>query len=100
MLVRQTPWLIPPRASATPQTDNSRIALTTQQISQIARIFDPPVEDELAKARIGLDEIPVNPQTRRSVRIPDGGFSNCWSLERAAPRQSEFASGAQCNQAP
>jgi hypothetical protein len=33
MLVKQTPWLVPPRASATPQADNLRPALTTQQIS-------------------------------------------------------------------
>ena len=51
MVVGQTPLVIPPRASATPQSHNSRIALTPQQISQIASIFDPTVEDELAKAR-------------------------------------------------
>jgi DNA polymerase IIIc chi subunit len=51
MFVRQTPWLLPHRASAIPQADNLLPSLTTQQISQIARIFDSTVEDELAKAR-------------------------------------------------
>ena len=56
MLVKQTPWLVPARASAIPQADNLRPSLTRQQISQIARIFDPPVEDELAKARTAWTE--------------------------------------------
>jgi hypothetical protein len=34
-----------------PEADNRRIALTTQQISQIASIFDPTIEEELKKAR-------------------------------------------------
>jgi hypothetical protein len=41
----------PPRANATPHTENRRIALTTQQASQIASIFDPTVEEDLAKVR-------------------------------------------------
>lgn len=51
MLVRPTPLVIPPRASATIQIVNSRFALTKQQISEIAHIFDPAAKDELAKAR-------------------------------------------------
>jgi hypothetical protein len=51
MLVRPTPLVIPPRASATIQIDNSRFSLTKQQISEIAHIFDPAAKDELAKAR-------------------------------------------------
>jgi hypothetical protein len=46
---RETPLVIPPRA--TPHVDKGRIALTTQQVSQIASIFDPTVDDDLAKAR-------------------------------------------------
>jgi len=38
------------RANAMPQADNLRSTLTTQQISQIARIFDPTVENDLAQA--------------------------------------------------
>ena len=51
MAVGQTPLVVSPRARTTSQADNRRIALTTQQISQIASTFDLPVEDELAKAR-------------------------------------------------
>jgi hypothetical protein len=39
------------RASSVHRADNLRPALTTQQIFQIARIFDPTVEDELAEGR-------------------------------------------------
>jgi hypothetical protein len=57
MFVRQRPWLLPPRAPPVPEADNLRPTLTTQQISQIARIFDPAVEeDELAKARMAWTE--------------------------------------------
>jgi hypothetical protein len=58
MFVRQRPWLIPPRASAIPQAINLQPMLTTQQISQIARIFDDPAveEDGLAKARTAWKE--------------------------------------------
>ena len=56
MLVKQTPWLLPPRAIAIPQADNLQPALTTKQISEIASIFDPIVEDELAKARTAWAE--------------------------------------------
>lgn len=41
---------VPPRVSATP-LNNRRIALTTQQISKIAQIFDPTIEQELKTAR-------------------------------------------------
>ena len=51
MVVGQFPSLVQPRARITPQIDNSRIALTKRQISEIAHIFDLPVEDELEKAR-------------------------------------------------
>jgi hypothetical protein len=56
MLVKHTPRLVPPRASSIPKADNLKPALTTHQISQIARIFDPAVEDELAKARTAWTE--------------------------------------------
>jgi len=49
MFDREIPLVVPPRVSPTPQ--HKRIALTTQQISKIASIFDPSVEDDLAKAR-------------------------------------------------
>jgi hypothetical protein len=51
MLGRDTPLVIPPRVSATLPVNNRRIALTTQQISQIASIFDPTIEEELETAR-------------------------------------------------
>jgi hypothetical protein len=56
MLEKQTPLVVPPRASAPPQAKSSPIALTSQQISQIAQIFDPAVEDELAMARMAWME--------------------------------------------
>jgi hypothetical protein len=51
MFGRETRLVVPPRVSAIPQPNHKRIALTTQQISKIASIFDPSVEDDLAKAR-------------------------------------------------
>ena len=67
MPVKHTPWLVPPRASAIPQADNLHPALTTQQISQIARIFDPTVEDELKEAK--------NARTKyQSSRKRDAGY--------------------------
>jgi hypothetical protein len=81
MLAKQTPQPVPPRAStisqsrafsivpkrqsrrvatskasAIPQTDNLHPTLTTQQILQIARIFDPTVEDELAQAHTAWNQ--------------------------------------------
>jgi hypothetical protein len=49
---RETPLVVPPRVSATPQVNTSRIALTAQQVSRIAHIFDPTIEEELEKARM------------------------------------------------
>jgi hypothetical protein len=51
MFGRETRLVVPPRATVAPEADNRSIALTTQQISKIASIFDPTVEDELATAR-------------------------------------------------
>jgi hypothetical protein len=51
MLVKQTPRLVPTRASAIRQADILHPTLTTQQIVKIARIFDPSVEDELKEAK-------------------------------------------------
>jgi hypothetical protein len=51
MFWRETRLVVPPRATVAPEPDNRRIALTTQQISKIASIFDPTIEEDLAKAR-------------------------------------------------
>jgi hypothetical protein len=50
MLEKQTPWSNPTRAPAVREADNG-IALTTQQILQIAGVLGSTVEDELAMAR-------------------------------------------------
>jgi hypothetical protein len=50
MLEKQTPWSNPTRAPVVRETDNG-IALTTQQILQIAGVLGSTVEDELATVR-------------------------------------------------
>jgi hypothetical protein len=50
MLEKQTPWSNPLRVPVVREADNG-IALTTQQILQIAGILGPTVDDELATVR-------------------------------------------------
>ena len=55
MLVKQTPWLTPPRATVARQAGNYRI-LPGTQIRRIAGTSNSAVEDELAHARMAWRE--------------------------------------------
>jgi len=55
MLVKQTPWLTPPRATVVRQAGNHRI-LPGTQIRRIAGTSNSAVEDELAHARMAWRE--------------------------------------------
>lgn len=96
MVVGQTPWLIPPRASAISQNNNSRIALTTEQISRIARILDPTVEDELAKARMAWKKYQSSRERDAIYRYLDAVFQIVvqWKEQRRAKASSYQALSA------
>ena len=119
MPVRETPYLVPPRASAIPrpktfhisperkfrrivgtstanaipQVDDLQPTLTTKQIVQIARIFDHTVEDDLAEGRAAW-------KACQSTRKRDGvypfltavfGTVGRWKMERRAKAKSRQA---------
>ena len=93
MLGRDTPWVTPPRVSATPPSNNRRIALTTQQISKIARVFDPTIEEDLEKARTAWTEYQSN--RRRDAVYPylSAVFEIvvCWKKQHRAKVSSQQA---------
>ncbi len=55
MLEKQTPWVNRPRSPVAPKADNN-IALSTQQILQIAGILGSTVEHDLVAARAAWRE--------------------------------------------
>jgi hypothetical protein len=89
MLEKQTPWPNPPRVPVVREADNG-IALTTQQILQIAGVLGSTVEDELAMVRsawIGY----------QSTRARDAVYKyltavfeivNCWKKQNRAKTKS------------
>ena len=98
MLVHQTPLVVPPRARITPQIDNSRIALTKRQISEIAHIFDPTAEDELAKARTAWIGYQSTRQRDAVYRYLSAVFQIVSHWKKQKPRQDKIQSGARGDQ--
>jgi hypothetical protein len=95
MLVKQTPWLTPPRATVVRQAGNYRI-LPGTQIRRIAGTSNSAVEDELAHARMACREFQSTRERDAVYQYLTAVFEvvGLWKKQRRAKASSHQALAA------